>query len=136
MKKLLFLIITIFISFSGYSQLSLEGFESTTGPIQPTPTIPSAWTLGAGDWSVFDSGLGNRNVRWDVASNNPTYPAHTGTNVAFVDREYIGQGVTSEDYLATPLVNIPTNGQLRFLDKNHYYWRSINAISDKSKVSI
>ena len=31
-----------------------------------------------------------------------------------MNREFIGQGNTSEDYLATPAVQIPTNGVLHF----------------------
>ncbi|MEZ4787064.1 MAG: choice-of-anchor J domain-containing protein [Flavobacterium haoranii] len=37
--------------------------------------------------------------------------------VAFVNREAIGTGNTSEDWLVTPLSAIPTNGQLRFFTR-------------------
>jgi gliding motility-associated-like protein len=115
MKKITLLLITLCFSLSGYSQLALEGFESTTGPA----TLPSTtWTLGTGNWAVFDNGTG-LGQRWGINSTVTT-PAivYQGTNAAYVNRENIGQGNTSEDYLATPLVTIPTNGQL------HFYTRS------------
>jgi gliding motility-associated-like protein len=115
MKKITFLLITLCFSLSGYSQLALEGFESTSGPA----TLPSTtWALGTGNWAVFDNGIG-LGQRWGINSTVTT-PAivYQGTNAAYINRENIGQGNTSEDYLATPLVTIPTNGQL------HFYTRS------------
>lgn len=118
MKKITLLLLTIFFSISGYSQLALEGFESTTGP---TGLPSTTWTLGTGNWAVFDNGIG-LGQRWGINSSVTTPPTppivYEGTNAAYVNRENIGQGNTSEDYLATPLVTIPTNGQL------HFYTRS------------
>jgi hypothetical protein len=54
MKKFLLFILLAFISFSSYSQLS-EGFENNTGP-NPLPS--TVWTLGSGNWAVFDNGFG------------------------------------------------------------------------------
>jgi len=115
MKKITLLLLLSFFSFTGYSQLALEGFESTTGP----DALPSTnWTLGTGNWAVFDNAVGT-GQRWGINSTVATPPiVYQGTNAAYVNRENIGQGNTSEDYLATPLVTIPSNGEL------HFYTRS------------
>ena len=58
MKKITLLIITLFLSLAGYAQFPIpgtEGFESTTGP---TPLPSTTWTLGTGNWAVFDNGVG------------------------------------------------------------------------------
>ncbi|MFN7014824.1 MAG: choice-of-anchor J domain-containing protein, partial [Bacteroidia bacterium] len=116
MKKITLLLVTLFFSMVGYSQLTptVEGFESTTGP---TPLPSTTWSLSTGNWAVFDNGVG-LNQRWGINSTVVTPPTpplvYQGANSAYVNRENIGQGNTSEDYLSTPLVNIPTNGQLRF----------------------
>ena len=110
MKKITLLILTLFISLVGYSQLT-EGFESTTGP----DALPSTnWTLTSGNWAVFDNGVG-LTQRWGINNGVATPPlVYAGTNAAYVNRENIGIGNTSEDFLATPLVTVPANGQLRF----------------------
>ena len=108
MKKITFLLCAIFISLSGFAQFGPEGFEGTTGPSLPN------WTLGTGDWAVFDNGIGT-NESWNINSAVATPPlVYAGTNAAYINRENVGAGNTSEDYLATPLVTVPTNGQLRF----------------------
>ncbi|WP_395053628.1 choice-of-anchor L domain-containing protein [Flavobacterium sp.] len=120
MKKITLFIITIFFSFSSFSQLlpppGIEGFENTAGPDLAPPTTPSPWTIGTGEWAVFDNGVG-LGKRWEIR-NTPTTDVYQGLNAAYMDREFIGQGNTSEDYLATPLVTVPANGQLRFFTKS------------------
>lgn len=116
MKKITLLLIFSFLSLMGYSQgLPLEGFENTaSGP--DLPTNPSEWTLDTGtignQWMVFDNGVGT-GVRWDIY-NSPSTNVYAGVNSASINRENIGQGNSSEDYLATPLITVPTNGRLRF----------------------
>lgn len=116
MKKITLLLIFSFLSLMGYSQgLPLEGFENTaSGP--DLTTNPSEWTLDTGtignQWMVFDNGVGT-GVRWDIY-NTPAANVYAGVNSASINRENIGQGNTSEDYLATPLITVPTNGRLRF----------------------
>lgn len=106
MKKITLLLLLSFLSISGYSQLALEGFESTTGP----DVLPSTnWTLGTGNWAVFDNGVGT-GQRWGINTTNVC----VGSQIAYINREFIGNGNTSQDYLATPLVTIPTNGELHF----------------------
>ena len=110
MKKITFLLISLFFTLTGYSQLGItpEGFENTAGPATTT------WTLGTGNWAVFDNGVGTGNS-WNINSTVATPPiVYAGLNSAFMNRENIGAGNTSEDYLATPLVTVPANGQLRF----------------------
>ena len=110
MKKITLLLLVLFFSITGYSQLALEGFESTTGP----DALPSTnWTLGTGNWAVFDNGVGT-GQRWGINTVNIC----SGTQIAYINREFIGQGSTSQDYLATPLVTVPTNGELHFLTKS------------------
>ncbi|MEC4005236.1 choice-of-anchor J domain-containing protein, partial [Flavobacterium sp. SUN052] len=118
MKKIILLTLTLLFSIVGYSQFptpGTEGFEGTTGADLPAPTTPSAWTLGTGatgnQWAIFDNGVGLTR-RWNITTVAAN--VYAGTNSAFMDRENIGINNTSEDYLATPLVTVPTNGQLRF----------------------
>jgi hypothetical protein len=111
MKKITLLLLFLFISISSYSQLALEGFENTTGP----DALPlTSWGLGSGTWAVFDNGIGT-NVRWGInAAITTPVTVYQGVNAAYVNRENIGAGNTSEDYLATPAVLVPTNGVLHF----------------------
>jgi hypothetical protein len=114
MKKITLLLLLFFISLSGYSQFTpiVEGFENTTGP-EPSPSTD--WYLGTGTWSVFDNDAASgitTTKRWSIGTL-AGYP-HQGVNAAMMDREFIGQGNTAEDYLASPLVMVPTNGQLHF----------------------
>jgi len=118
MKKITLLIIALLFSVAGFSQFptpGTEGFEGTTGPDLAAPTTPSPWTLGTGatgnQWAVFDNGVGLTR-RWNITAVAAN--VYAGTNSAFMDRENIGIGNTSEDYLATPLLTVPANGQLRF----------------------
>ena len=111
MKKITLLLLFILFSVTGYSQFS-EGFESTTGP----DALPSTnWTLGSGNWAVFDNGVGTVQ-RW---GNTLVGTAFQGDNAAYVNRENLGtEGLVSQDYLSTPLVTIPANGQLRFFARS------------------
>ena len=95
MRKITLLLFTFIFSFTGNSQgLPLEGFEGGTFP----PT----------NWSVFDIGVGGT-VDW---STNPN--SCQGTVAAYMNRQNIAQGVTSEEYLSTPSILVPLNGELRF----------------------
>ena len=112
MKKITLLVFTLLLSFAGYAQFPIpgtEGFENTTGPGAGT-----TWTLGTGNWAVFDNGVG-LGQRWGINNGIQVPPlVYAGANAAYMNRENIGIGNTSEDYLATPLITIPANGQLRF----------------------
>jgi hypothetical protein len=115
MKKITF-VLALLCTFFGFAQFptpGVEGFENTTGP--DVATNPSPWTLGTGatgnQWAVFDNGVGTSR-RWTV--NTSVANVYAGTNAAFMNNENIGQGNTSQDYLATPKVTVPANGELRF----------------------
>ena len=125
MKKITFLLFALLFSFVGYSQFptpGTEGFESTTGPDLALPVAVSPWTLGTGatgnQWAVFDNGVaGSPQKRWDRATTN----FYNGTQAAFINRKQNGAaGVVSEDYLATPLVTVPANGQLTFYTRTGF----------------
>ncbi|WP_298117614.1 choice-of-anchor J domain-containing protein, partial [Flavobacterium sp.] len=121
MKKITLLVLSLFLSLVGYAQFptpGTEGFEGTTGADLAAPTTPTPWTLGTGvtgnQWAVFDNGVG-LGQRWGINNATASPPiVYAGTNAAYINRENIGLGNTSEDYLATPLLTVPTNGQLRF----------------------
>ncbi len=97
MKKITVLLLS-FITLSGFSQTLQEGFEGTTFP----PTTP------APGWVVFQNAFGTR--QW-----GSSVVAHAGLGAAQMNsRQNIAINNTSKDYLVTPLVTIPANGQLRF----------------------
>ncbi|MCX6172242.1 MAG: choice-of-anchor J domain-containing protein, partial [Flavobacterium sp.] len=103
MKKIILLLLMSFFSFSGYSQLAMEGFESG---------IPSTW-------AVFDNGVGT-GQSWGINNTVATPPiVYQGNNAAYINRETLANvGDIARDYLATPLVTIPANGQLRFFTRS------------------
>jgi gliding motility-associated-like protein len=113
-KKITFLLLAIFFSTVGYSQFTplVEGFESTSGP-EAAPSTD--WPLNTGNWLVFDNGVGTA-LRWDISSSTaPPTQVHQGLNSAYMGRQTsFPENQTIEDYLASPEVFIPTNGQLKF----------------------
>lgn len=98
MKKIISVLLFSLLSFFGYSQLN-EGFESG---------IPATW-------AVFDNGIGTTQS-WSTTS--VAINVYAGTSSAEVLRGNIGNGNTSEDWLVTPIQNIPVNGQLRFFTRS------------------
>ena len=112
MKKITLLIVMLFFTFVGFSQFS-EGFEGSAVPNIAT----KQWALGSGNWGVSDNGVGLTRS-WGVNSGIPPAPlpplVHSGLNAAYMNNENIGIGNTSQDYLATPLVTIPANGEMKF----------------------
>ncbi len=108
MKKITLLILTLFMSLVGYSQVFFEGFESNNLPDYDA----DVWNLetpglASGVWQVFDNGVGT-NVNW-----TSTPLPYEGDKAAYMNRGN-EPGLLVQDYLATPLVTIPQNGQLRF----------------------
>ena len=97
MKKITLLLFTFFFTSLGFSQLPLEGFEGATFP----PT----------NWAVFDIGVGS--VNWSTNVNSCQ-----GTLAAYMNRQNVGAGIPIAEYLATPSVNIPTNGELHFFSRS------------------
>ncbi|HEX9980476.1 MAG TPA: choice-of-anchor L domain-containing protein, partial [Flavobacterium sp.] len=114
MKKITFLILLFLFSFPSFSQVLQEGFENTAGPDLGT----DQWALGSGIWAVYDNGVGI-NQSWTISNSVQTPPlVFAGTNAAFMNRENVGPGNTALDYLVTPQVLIPANGQLRFWSRS------------------
>jgi hypothetical protein len=111
MKKITLLLLFLFISVSGYSQLYglTEGFENMPNPVGP---LPQPWTSPiTGNWAIFE-----RNTPSNVGSgqswgiNAFAQPPHQGLECASVSREQIGAGGTSEDFLATSEIVVPAGG--------------------------
>ena len=113
MKKITLLILMYFLSFAGFSQIS-EGFEGSTVP----NLVTKQWQLGSGTWGVFDNGVGI-DKSWNVNTSVLTPPSvYTGARAAYMDREQIGIGNTSRDYLATPAITILANDELKFFTRS------------------
>ncbi len=107
MKKITFLLLTIFYCVVGYSQFP-QNFEA------PGSTVPNGFPTG---WLVASNGVGT-GQSWTIASNAAVIiTSNGGTQSAYMNREEIGLGNTSEDWLIAPVAAIPTNGQLRFFTK-------------------
>ncbi|MBN8643232.1 MAG: choice-of-anchor J domain-containing protein [Flavobacteriales bacterium] len=105
MKKITITLLLVLYSVVGFSQVFFESFENTTGP----DAAPSTnWTLGSGNWAVFDTNIGGT-VNWSINSNS-----YNGAKAAFMNRQNIAPGITTEEYLVTPLLTIPSNGELNF----------------------
>jgi len=107
MKKITLLIFMSLLSFVGYSQVFPEGFEGVFPP-----------TSASGTWAVTHNGVGtgpsDTNLWVRSGPNSATSPPHTGQYAASVERINVGMGVTEEDWLISPKVTVPANGQLRF----------------------
>src|SRR5690606_2259873 len=106
MKKLLLFFMSLNFLVSSGQALS-EGFEGTTVPDYALDN----WDLGSGQWKVFDNGIGTVQSwrEWTVGSL-----VHSGLRAAYVQREAVGAGLLAEDWLVTPQVFVPADGQLRF----------------------
>jgi gliding motility-associated-like protein len=102
MKKIIFGFFMMIFPLLSIAQIN-EGFEGATFP----PTTP-------GNWAVYDNGVGTV-VNWNVTSSLPQ--VHSGTKAAFLDRENIGQGNTSQDWLVTPQITVTANNQVRFFSR-------------------
>ncbi|NHN28164.1 T9SS type B sorting domain-containing protein, partial [Flavobacterium jejuense] len=105
MKKLLLSFISLFTLIS-YGQLT-EDFEGTSVPTLPT------WNLTSGSWAILDNTIGTAQS-WQLA---PVGQAYAGTRAAYLNRENVPDGTFALDWLITPSVNIPSDGQLRFYTK-------------------
>lgn len=103
MKKITFGFFMMILPYLGFAQVINEGFEGATFP----PTTP-------GNWITMDNGVGT-GVSW-TETNDPTR-VHAGLKAAIMDRENVGAGNTSIDWLVTPQFLVPTNGQLRFFTR-------------------
>jgi large repetitive protein len=104
MKKITLVIFAFLLSFSAFAQFP-EGFEGT-------------WTAGSGPagWAIINNAPGLVQQWRPVlqADGTTTYPPHTGTNAAFINRETVPVGSVTDDWLITPEFVVPTEAQLTF----------------------
>ena len=100
MKKLLLFFMSLF-TFLSYGQLS-EGFEGATFP-------PTGWT-------TFDNGIGLTRS-WGTTTATGLGWVYAGGKAAIINKEDVPSGI-AEDWMVTPLVTVPTNGQLRFFARS------------------
>lgn len=108
MKKIIFSLFIAILPFLSYAQIN-EGFEGGVFP----PTTP-------GNWAVLDNGVGT-SQSWTTTTQVATPPVvYAGTTAAVADRENIGAGNTSQDWLVTPQFTVPANGQLRFFARQGF----------------
>ncbi len=125
MKKITLLLLFLFISLNGYSQLYglTEGFDNM--PAQ-TGALPEVWTSpDTGDWAIFENNnpttIGS-GESWGInAFAAGLY--HSSPQCASVDREQINLGNKSEDYLATSVISVPATG----LTELHFWTRMITS---------
>jgi uncharacterized repeat protein (TIGR01451 family) len=104
MKNITFLIFSIFCCFVGYAQFP-QNFEDAS------VTVPDGFPAG---WLVTDNGVGS-STNWTIQNNASV--VINGTKSAYINRQEIGQGNTSEDWLISPATLVPANGELRFMTK-------------------
>lgn len=118
MKKFT-LIFMLLISLRSFAQLPLQDFEGTWTPLTGTsgPAGPSGWYI--------------RNERGPIQKwgqvNSTVQPVHSGNNAAYINRENVVDGTTTEDWLITPAFNVPNNAQLKF-------WSSLTLDGDQSTI--
>ncbi|MBD3583719.1 choice-of-anchor L domain-containing protein [Flavobacterium selenitireducens] len=106
MRKITLFLVLLLFGFGGFAQHETFDDSSVTPPTGLGP-----WILPSGTWQVLDNGIGNLN--WTLSSTS-TYPANSAPNAAYVNRQNIGAGNTSRDYLISPAWTVPNNPQLRF----------------------
>ena len=100
MKKITLVFILFFCTLFGYSQ---EGFEG------------SSTSLPAG-WNAYHTGSGTTLF----AATNSATAVCAGSNAAVVNRQNIGPGNSSKDYLVTNQLTIPANAQIRFTTRQSF----------------
>lgn len=129
MKKIILFILTVFYSVFSYCQFS-QNFEA------PAVSVPNGFPVG---WLVTDNGVGT-SMSWEI-TDNPSAVIN-GTKSAYINRQQIGSGNTSEDWLVTPSTAIPTNGQLKFAtrqllagDQGTIYQIRVSAGTSQSNLS-
>ncbi|WP_339889470.1 choice-of-anchor J domain-containing protein [uncultured Flavobacterium sp.] len=103
-KTTFYIFMFMLFSFASYAQF--EDFEGTSVP------TGGNWILNSGTWKVFDNGIGLAQS-WSVIPS----PSSCNGRSAYLSKETVANGTFAEDWLVTPQVLIPNNGQLRFSTK-------------------
>ena len=106
MKKITLMVFIFLTSFLSHAQFS-EGFEGT-------------WTAGSGPAGWRIRNVAGPSQTWQQASGTGIQVAYEGQHAAYLNRETLAPGTLSEDWLITPLFNVPTNGQLHYFSKLGY----------------
>ena len=118
----------LLLGFCGYSQTGLdtEGFEGTFPPE---------------GWGVYQNEFGTRSQWSKSILNNVTQPPYQGNYAAFIDRENVPTGIP-QDWLTTPQVTLPDNGQVRFFsrvtisqDQGNIYELRVSTSDNQSDLS-
>ena len=103
MKKITINFLLILFSISGFAQFT-QDFEAST----------TALPLG---WTQQQNASGSAQF-WRVVNTVATPPfVCQGSVAAFIDRENVGSGNTSEDYLVSQQFQMPANAELKFLSR-------------------
>ncbi|HEX8270039.1 MAG TPA: T9SS type A sorting domain-containing protein [Flavobacterium sp.] len=110
MKKL-FLLIVLCASPFAKAQF-FETFDDMSYNLQ----IGTTWPLPSGTWHIFNNGVGTQ--QWTFNPPAPTFQSFSPTRAAYIDRQNIGNGNQSRHYLATPLVTVPPDAELRFRSRS------------------
>lgn len=119
MKKFT-LIFMLLISLRGLAQLPLQDFEGTWTSLSGTssPAGPDGWYIRNERGPI---------QRWIQADGSTDRPAYSGTHAAYLNRENVADGTTTEDWLITPQFPVPLNPQLKF-------WSRLTEDNDQGTV--
>ncbi|MHA3789299.1 choice-of-anchor L domain-containing protein [Flavobacterium hauense] len=109
MKKISLIFFLTLLSWCGYGQLALEGFEGTWSP--------AAGGTSTTGWFQFQNSVGPQ-FKWTQSLLNvSTQPPYEGSHAAYLQRENVAPGLWPEDYLVTPQFTMPENPELRFFSR-------------------
>jgi hypothetical protein len=101
MKKTLLAAMAM-VSLCGHAQLLNEGFET--------------WPVTG--WTTHSNGSPGVGITWQQANGTVTQPAYSGSHAAYLDKENVPDGTLAQDWLVTPLVQIPpVNGAVTFASR-------------------
>lgn len=98
MKKTLLAAMAM-VSLCAHAQLAVEGFE--TWPV-------TGWTT---------HGNGGIGITWQQANGTTSQPPYSGSHSAFLDKENVPNGTVAQDWLVSPLFQVPENTVIRFASR-------------------
>lgn len=107
MKKITLVIMLWLLSWGGFAQLPLEGFENAWTGSPATP--PGGW--------VVHNEIGTKTWVQSIAGS-PAQVPYEGNHVAYLDSENVlPSAPIPSNWLITPQFNVPVNGLLHFYSK-------------------
>lgn len=86
-------------------------------PLNACPETFEGTTFPPAGWAVYDNGVGTAQSWTETVDPTRVY---AGAKSAFIDRENIGAGNTSVDWLVTSRFTVPANGELRFFTRQYF----------------